>query len=671
VAACLPVFVAALAPAAGQEPAAPATGASAPPATVAASPGSVAASRPNLILITIDSLRSDRVFPPADRKHDMPKLEALAAAGVRFERAYAASPSTAPSHASLLTGLEPAHHGLRHDVEGAGMRLADGVVTLAERLRRAGYETLAVVGTDRLDSDTHLDRGFDRYDDENSPGLVKLVAGRSKERRASEVFDAAARLLDQRNTAKPLFLFVNFHDPHADYEAPEPFKTAYKDDPYGGELASLDPQLAGLVEKLREGRLLDRSVLVVAGAHGEALGEHQEIGHGIYLYETTIRVPLVVLASGVPGAEARGKTIAAPVSLTDVTPTLLDLAGLGSPAGKARPSRNSSQGSGSSAGETAPLDGISFAGLLGSGARGNPAAPPHAGRPIWVESVQPRRAYGWGALWALIDGDHKVVQGTFAESFDLAADPAEEHPIQDPPPKWTKKLLAQGQGRLGDLEDVSADRKKEILAAVDAFGVPWADAPFCVAKDEWPDPRLPAKVAVNGPLFTAGIDQAQGIVGRSTRVGSQVLETDADNFSVFDMIAFLGIRNRWGDSVLDDLELLQCRYPFRMNGYHWLAHYYEQKGDNERALKAMDLMELVDPRSEDPEFDRAVLLSRMGKLEEGLAHLEKAIKMGADDFPDMRHDPRLGAFRNDPRFRAMVGLEPLPATPAPSAPGSK
>ncbi|HEV8202348.1 MAG TPA: sulfatase [Candidatus Polarisedimenticolia bacterium] len=629
----------------------------------AAAAGAPAApARPNIILITIDSLRSDRLFQPEGGQHDLPKLEALAKQGIRFDHAYAASPSTAPSNASVLTGLDPSHHGVRHDLEGAGGRLADGVVPLAERLRQAGYETLAVIGSHFLDSDTRLDRGFDVYDDE-FPGIRKLVAGLSKERRASEVTEAVRARLDKRTAAKPLFLFANFHDPHADYEAPEPFKSEHKDDPYDGELASLDPQLGALVDLLRDKQLLDRSVLVVAGSHGEALGQHQETGHGIYLYETTVRVPLVIVPFGLPNAMAGGAVVATPVSLTDLAPTLLDLAGAAK-AGSA----------------TTALDGVSFAGLLTAPAGKGRPKPPREGRPIWIESVQPWMAYGWSPLWAVIDGDHKVVRGTWTESFDLAADPAEEHPIKDPGAKWTRALQAQGQGRLGELEPPPA-RKKEIDAAAAALGTPWADAPFCVAKDTWPDPRLPEKVAVNGTMFTATIDQSYGIVGRSTRNASAVMETDPDNFSALDMVSFLGIRNRWGDALLDNLELQQCRYPYRMNGYHWLAHYWEAKGETARALKAMDVMQLVDPQSEDPDFDRATIFARQGKVDEAIASLEKAITLGANDFTEMRRDSRLAPLKNDPRFRTLIGLDPLPpastsqpdpaAKPAPPASGSK
>ena len=626
--------------------------AAAPPAPPAGT-AVAAAGRPNLVLITIDSLRRDRVFPAEGGRHDMPVLEALAARAFRFDRGYAASPATSPSHASLLTGLDPVHHGVRHDFLGA--RLGEGVTTLAERLRRGGYETLGVVASRRLNSDTRLDHGFDRYDDD-FPGIRKMMVATEKERRASEVVEASARILDQRTPGKPLFLFVNFRDPHADfyprpgeetdYDPPEPFKTDHKGDAYGGELAYVDSQLSKLLDLLRERSILDNGVLIVAGSHGEAMGEHQEVGHGVYLYETTIRVPLLVVKGS--GEGATGASLETPVSLTDVAPTLLEVAGLDKAPG---------------------LDGVSFAGLLAPPGKGRPSKSPRGGRAIWVETVQPRAAYGWGPLTALIDGTHKVVQGAWTEWFDLAADPGEQHPLPAAP-GWARKLVAQGTGRLGDLETPAA-KKKEILAAVESVAPPWADAPFCVEKDTWPDPRLPEKVALNGKLFKAVVHHEQAFLGLSTPVAEKVLEADPDNFAALEMIAFLGIRNRWGASVLPTLELLQCRYPDRINGMHYLGHYYEQQNQLDRAFQAFDVMEVIDPLSEDTDFDRAAIFAREGKFDEAIAHLGRAIALGADEFAEMRRDPRLGVLHKDPRFRVMVGIDPPAPPPAPESQESK
>ena len=599
----------------------------APTAPAATRPAAGApAGKPNIILVTIDCLRQDRVFGGAQEKRSLPSLERLAARAFRFDRAYAASPSIAPSHASLLTGLDPAHHGLRHDLAA---RIDAGVTTLADRLRKGGYETLAVIGSDFLDSDRRLDRGFDRYDDD-FPGVRRKIVALSKERPAPDVVAAAKRLLDGRTAGKPLFLWVNFHDPAVESDLNDPSRTDYGEDRYGGEVASLDAPLDGLFADLRERGLLDGASLVVAGADGEGLGDHREGGHGIYLYESTVRVPLVVAP---PGGEGRSGVVTQPVSLTDVAPTLLERAGV----------------------PAAGLDGVSFASLLGTA---RSSKPPRQGRPIFIEAVQPFAAYGWSPLFAMLDGDRKVVQGAFTEAFDLAADPGEERPAK-PLPRWTKKLIEEGTARLGRT-DVPEDRKKKIDAAVEAFHVPWEDSPVCASKDFWPDPRLPEKVALNADLFKAVVYQAEGLVGWSTKLGVKVLESDPDNFSAMDWIGFLGVRDRWKDALLEYLEPLQCRYPYRANGYHWLAHYYEQTEKFDRALGALDIMEMVDPESEDPPFDRAVVLARMGRLDEAIASLQKSVTLGADEFEMMKKDPRLNPLHNDPRFRALVGLDPPP-----------
>jgi arylsulfatase A-like enzyme len=623
----LGLFAAALATAA---PAAAAAAKQVAPAPVTPKPNTAAAAgKPNIVLVTIDCLRQDRVFGAAQDKRALPSLERLAARAFRFDRAYAASPSIAPSHGSLLTGLDPAHHGLRHDL---GARLDAGVTTLADRLRKAGYETLAVIGSDFLDSDRRLDRGFDRYDDD-FPGVRKKIVFVTKERLGPDVVTAAKHLLDGRTAGKPLFLWVNFHDPAADYDPPDPFKADHGDDLYGGEVASLDAPLEGLFADLRERGLLDGAALVVAGADGEAMGEHQESGHGIYLYETTVRVPLVVAP---PGGEGRSGVVRQPVSLTDVAPTLLEMAGI----------------------PATGLDGISFAPLLGGG---KPSKSPRQGRPIFIEAVQPFAAYGWSPLFAMLDGDRKVVQGAFAEAFDLVADPGEERPLK-PVPKWAKRLVEEGTARLGRT-DVPQDKKTRIDAAVEAFHMSWEDSPLCASKDFWPDPRLPEKVALNADLFTAGVQQAQGQVGYSTKTGAKVLESDPDNYSAMDWIGFLGIRNHWMDALLEYLEPLQCRYPYRPSGYHWLAHYYEQTRKYDRALGVLEIMEMVDPESEDPPYDRAVILTELGRLEEAIASLQKSVDLGADEFDMMKKDPRLAPLRNDPRFQALVGADPTPAPP--------
>jgi arylsulfatase A-like enzyme len=601
-------------------------GAAAPVATPPAAP----ATPPNILVLTIDSLRADRLGCYTGGARATAGIDALAAQGVRFTRAYTASVSTAPANASILTGVYPVRHGIRHDLGG---RLADTVTPLAQRLRDRGYATAAVVGSFHLDSERGLDRGFDHYDDDIK-GIHKEIIALSKERRASEVVEKGLIALDALPRDKPWFLWLNLYDPHYDYDPPEPEKSAVTTGAYDAEVLHVDHQIEALLKNLKGRDPAGRIVVVLAGTHGEGLGDHQEIGHGIYLYETTVRVPLVIVPGGAAGAA--GVVVESPISLVDLAPTLLELAGAVRPEG---------------------LDGRSLVPLLagpgsaasGPGARKKSAEP---ARPLYVEAMAPRAAYGWSALYAVIDGAHKVVQGKRLEAFDLAADPGETAPLPKPP-RWARGLVETGAGFLGNLEPAEP-RRSEMLAAAAGLHAPWENSPFCVEKGDWPDPRDPERVALAGKLFSGRIEMDKGMIGRSLRVGQEVLESDPANLSALDFIAFIGIRNHWGTMLVDYLELLQCNYPFRGEGYHYLGHYYFQEGESEKALEAFRVMGQVEPWNGEAEYDQAAVLLMLQRKDEAFEHLKSAVALGSNDFEFMRKDARLGGLRDDPRFKELM-----------------
>ena len=590
----------------------------------------VAPAPPNILMLTIDSLRADRLGCYTGGARATAGIDTLAAQGVRFTRAYTASVSTVPANASILTGVYPARHGLRHDLGG---HLADAVTPLAQRLRDRGYATAAVVGSFHLDSERGLDRGFDRYDDDIK-GVRKEIIALSKERRASEVVEKGLLALDALPRDKPWFLWLNFYDPHYDYDPPEPEKSEVTTGAYDAEVMHVDHQIAVLLKNLKGRNAAGRVVVVVAGTHGEGLGDHQEVGHGIYLYESTVRVPLVIVPGGAGGAA--GRVEESPVSLVDLAPTLLELAGASRPEG---------------------LDGRSLVPLLtgpgsaesGSGAgkrRANPV------RPLFIEAVAPRAAYGWSPLFAMVEGAHKVVQGKRLEAFDLAADPGEIAPLSKAP-RWVRGLAGTGSGLLGSL-DPAEPRRSELLAAASDLHVPWENSPFCVEKGDWPDPRDPDRVALAGKLFSARVELDHGMVGRSLRVGQEVLESDPANFSALDFIGFVGVRNHWGDMLLDPLELMQCNYPFRADAYHYLAHYYLQKPELEKAVPVLRVMGRVEPGNSEAEYDLAATLATLKRTDEAFEHLKAAVALGSDDFEFMRNDARLGDLREDPRFKELT-----------------
>jgi arylsulfatase A-like enzyme len=267
-----------------------------------------APARPSILLVTLDTTRADFVAPEAGAGAT-PNLARLAASGTRFAQAYATAPETLPAHASLLTGLYPAAHGVHEN----GRVLAERHPLLAAELRAAGYATGAFVSAYVLDRRFGLARGFDRYDDE-------LTAGR-EERPAGETTDRALAWLAGAGGG-PVFLWVHYYDPHAPYAPPEPFASRHPGQPYRGEIAYVDHELGRLLEAFERRPAPGGRRVLVVGDHGEGLGEHGEARHGSLLYQGVVRVPLLAAGDGVAPA-----TVEAPVSARRVFDTVLAWAG--------------------------------------------------------------------------------------------------------------------------------------------------------------------------------------------------------------------------------------------------------------------------------------------------------------------------------------------------------
>lgn len=341
---------------------------------------------PSVLLVTLDTTRADHLGCYGAPFASTPNLDALAREGARFDFALAPTPLTLPSHCSLMTGLVPRRHGVR---DNARFRLPPGIPVLAERLRAAGYRTAAYVSSAVLDRIGGLDRGFDLYDDTVRAGDRR--AFNYEERAANQTTGAALRGLARLEP--PFFLWVHYFDPHLPYVPPDPFRARFSDRPYDGEIAFTDSELGRLLEAAR--RRAPSLLVVVAGDHGESLGDHGEAAHGVFLYQATQRVPLLLAGPAVP----RGAVIReGPVGLVDVAPTILDLLGLPPIEGG---------------------DGRSLAPLLrGGGGKVRQ-------RDIEMETFYPSFAYGWAPLRGLVRGRLKYIEAPRPELYDLATDPAE------------------------------------------------------------------------------------------------------------------------------------------------------------------------------------------------------------------------------------------------------
>jgi choline-sulfatase len=371
---------------------------------------------PDIFLITIDTLRADHVHCYGYDKVDTPTLDALAANGVRFSQAFTPSPITNTSHTSILTGLLPSVHG----VTDFAIPLSPDHETWAELLKKKGYHTGAFIGAVILDSKTlapGLDQGFDFYDNFPEHAQTKERWGRV-ERRGVEVVDHAEKWLSA-HPAGPHFVWIHLYDPHDPYEPPAPFSDKYKNDLYDGEIAYSDSVLGNFIIYLSKHGLYENSIVMVVGDHGEGLGEHHEDTHGIFLYDSTTHVPMIVK---LPGKLNAGKVVGAQVRTTDLLPTALDLLKIAPPA---------------------TLNGESLKPYF--------AGSDLPGRTAYAETDYPLR-FGWAPLRSVRENGFKFIQAPKPELYDLHADPKEVNNTYDSQNPTVQKL----QGLLSALKEKSS-----------------------------------------------------------------------------------------------------------------------------------------------------------------------------------------------------------------------
>ena len=493
------------------------------------------ANRPNVILVTIDTLRADHVGAYGHGAAVTPTLDALAARGVRFATAVAHVPLTGPSHACLLTGLTPLGHGFR---DNGGYALGKAVKTAAEDFREGGYGTAAFVSGFPLDRRFGFDRGFETYDDHLPRGNDRRRPP-YVERRGDATTDAVLRWMSAPASAAPFFLWVHYYDPHAPYEPPGELAEKFRAAPYDGEIAFVDTQLARLVHALEEKGALASTVLLVTADHGESLGEHGEGTHGIFVYDATLRVPLILAGPGV----ARGRVPTTVARGIDVLPTLLDYSGL--PA-------------------AAAIEGRSL-------------RPAVEGRemsdaPAYAESLYPERELGWSALHAWRTSRLKLVEAPRPELYDLAADAGE-----------TTNLVKERSPEAADL--------RRALQAARSRPAPAAQATAPV------DPETAQRLGALGYIGGGRAQPAGAAGGRDPKDGIRVMPALNRGMSAARTDPAAAIRDLTA-VLADDPGLLMARrtlaVAYAAAGKHDLAIAVLRRLDDEGQLTAEDAVVLGD-----------------------------------------------------------------------------
>ncbi len=556
----------------------------------------------NVVVVTLDTTRADRLGCYGFSGVATPNIDALAREGVVFDNATATVPLTFPSHSSMFTGLIPPHHGVR---DNGGFFLDDASVTLAERLKSAGYATGAFIGAWVLESRWGLGQGFDRYSDRFELNKYKVVSLGTVQKPGDEVMTDALGWLDTVKSGR-FFAWVHLYDPHAPYEPPEPYASRYPDKPYLGEIAYTDAVVGRLVSWLRDNGQLERTIVVVTADHGESLGDHGEAAHAYFIYGATTHVPFIVRTPwGLKGRNASR------VSGVDLMPTVLELVGLPPEQG---------------------LDGRSVARAL---------LDPQAalGHVAYSETYFPRYHFGWQHLRSLRDERWTFVDAPEPELYDLAADPGETRNVFKANSARAEELRVRME-RMAESAGEKAPERQGLdpdtlqrLAALGYVGNVIDVDPSAVL----PDPKHKLKLfsMMNAAKARAQDDDVPAAVA----LMRQVIAEDPD---IMDAHLTLGnwlARSRDPEGAIAAYKAALSLKPDDEVSLTNLAQLFRARGRREDELAALEVFRTalrVNPKNPQSWYQLATLYLDARRLDDARASFDDALKA----------NPKMGAAYN-------------------------
>lgn len=517
----------------------------------------------NVVVVTADTLSADKLGCYGNPDIETPHLDRLAASGVLFENAVTTSPITLPAHASLFTGTYPIHHGVR---DNGGYYLEPEHRTLAESLKEQGYATGAFVGAFVLDSRWGLDQGFDRYFDDFDLSRVDDATLGSISRPGEEVLEEAISWMDSTRDA-PFFAWIHLFDPHQPYDPPEPFRTRYRDHPWGaydGEVAYVDSLVGKLTEWLDSRNLMDSTVIVFVGDHGESLGEHGELTHGFFVYDATMHVPFILRA---PYSGLAGRRVEARVRTIDVMPTVLELVGIDEAAGH--------HGASLVPLATGRLDDLDLV--------------------AYGETVFPER-YGWSHLASLRTKKFHYIDAPTPELYDLERDPDEQ-----------TNVISSHARNASELRSKLREIEARYRAAASS-----APAPATL------DPETRDKLA------------ALGYLGSPRGPSTMATDADPkDKVHLYELLREAATATREGrfDGALEAIDRVIAEDPHVPEAHNMAGNVHSQQGNHERALLAYKEALAEDPQHLGALFSLALTYEELGRIEEATVGLERVLEL--------------------------------------------
>ena len=592
------------------------------------------------MLVTIDTLRADRLGSYGNHGLPTPNLDRLAAEGTMAPDAMVHVPLTRPSHFSLFSGLLPSEHGIRDNVSNVR---APETPLLAEVLQTAGFRTAAFVSSIVLASHTGLNRGFDTYSDEFETEAGRTFFASELQRRGDETVEEAVSWLES-NAPGPearLFAWIHLYDPHEPYDPPEPYASRYAERPYEGEIAWTDELVGRIDAALTRLELRDQTLLTVTADHGEGMGEHREATHGFFIYQSTLAVPLLFRGPGVmPGGR-----LPVTVRTIDLLPTFLELVGVPAPAGATFPGQS-----------------------LAAALQGQ--EPPPA--PVtYAETLEPRLHYGWSDLRSVREGKWKYIQAPRPELYDLENDPGERRNLVEVEPSRVEALqaslgrilaaesTARGPGSSGASLPLDL---REKLGALGYMGGAGAADPGADPKDKIDDFKLATDLMQRGLVRLDEEDFAGSVELFQDLLGLGVRSFELHFYLARSLLALK--RHREAAVEFEQAVGFEPGYP---SGWEGLADCRVVLGDLRGAVEAIRSGQESSPRDARLRKREARLWRRLGEPEKARRAYESALPLAPDDALLRVHYGELlrdtgeveEAIR---RLREAVELDPEPAS---------
>jgi len=560
---------------------------------------------PNVLLITIDTVRADHVGAYGYAKAATPAIDRLAREGVRFADATSHAPLTGPAHAAILTGQYPARLGVR---DNASTPIPPGTTTLATLFKASRYRTGGFVGAFILGPEYGFSQGFDVFDATFSRfnAGMKLQA----QRRAGEVTTAALKWLNQQlnqqlaNSNQQWFLWVHYYDAHWPYDPPAPFRTTFRASPYDGEVAYVDSNIAKLIAAIEGAGQLDRTLVTVIADHGEGLGDHGEQEHGLFLYDSVLHVPWVMR---LPARASAGRVVTTQVRAIDVLPTLAAVAGVTSPS----------------------VDGQNVMPFVTG------AAVPRDPTPSYAETFYPKWHFGWSELKSVRVGDWKYIDAPKSELYDLRSDRSERKNAIDargPLASGLSSKIAKLQSGFGAAATTDAPQPDpDTLARLRSLGYVGIAAPSSGGRG--PDPKdMVPKIE----MFKSGISRAIDALGRGNPdvAIAELTKLVEINDRSYELHLFLGDayadKREW-DRALGEYAAARVLNSHSSAPFVSEARVHLAMHHLSAANTAIDAAARLEPTGGEVALVRGLILDAEGRSDEAIAQYETAIRLNGSD----------------------------------------